>query len=171
MKTVLPPCYALDGANDHQLTLIIGSSRSSSMAFVATEHQHTRYNPLNGQWVLVSPHRMKRPWSGQEESPQSLDIPEFDPSNPLCPGVVRSNGAVSILLSVKIQARFAANRYYVFRKIPSTRQPSCLRTTFRPCWKMFRFHRRATIRCSRRGEQGVRVVSCAFIQSQTRHCR
>nr|XP_019558813.2 probable galactose-1-phosphate uridylyltransferase [Aedes albopictus] len=61
--------------------------------FEPTEHQHTRYNPLNGQWILVSPHRMKRPWSGQEEQPQRNDLPEFDPTNPLCPGVTRSNGS------------------------------------------------------------------------------
>ena len=24
-----------------------------------------RYNPLKGEWVLVSPHRLKRPWKGQ----------------------------------------------------------------------------------------------------------
>lgn len=60
--------------------------------FEPTEHQHMRYNPLNGQWILVSPHRMKRPWSGQEERAQLNDLPEFDPSNPLCPGVTRSNG-------------------------------------------------------------------------------
>lgn len=64
----------------------------NKMDFIPTEHQHTRLNPLTGQWILVCPHRMQRPWSGQEETPQENDIPEFDPTNPLCPGVVRSNG-------------------------------------------------------------------------------
>lgn len=35
---------------------------------------------------------MKRPWSGQQEAPQKSDQPEFDPTNPLCPGVTRQNG-------------------------------------------------------------------------------
>lgn len=44
--------------------------------------------------MLVSPHRMKRPWSGQQEAVQKNDLPEFDPTNPLCPGVLRQNGEV-----------------------------------------------------------------------------
>ncbi|XP_055526658.1 probable galactose-1-phosphate uridylyltransferase [Wyeomyia smithii] len=60
--------------------------------FDSTKHQHTRFNPLTGQWILVSPHRMQRPWSGQEEQPQRIDLPDFDPNNPLCPGVIRANG-------------------------------------------------------------------------------
>lgn len=64
----------------------------SNTPLIATEHQHTRLNPLTGQWVLVCPHRMLRPWSGQVE-PAALDhIPAFDAANPLCPGAVRSNG-------------------------------------------------------------------------------
>ena len=51
-----------------------------------------RFNPLKGEWVLVSPHRLKRPWSGQVEAAHEDEVPPFDPSNPLCPGVVRPNG-------------------------------------------------------------------------------
>ena len=63
--------------------------------FCASEHQHVRYNPLKGEWVLVSPHRLKRPWAGQVEKSQEDKIPRHDPKNPLCPGATRSNGMVS----------------------------------------------------------------------------
>lgn len=52
---------------------------------------HRRYNPLNDEWVLVSPHRAKRPWQGQVES-LADDVPAHDPSCFLCPGNRRSNG-------------------------------------------------------------------------------
>ncbi|XP_071440466.1 probable galactose-1-phosphate uridylyltransferase isoform X2 [Hetaerina americana] len=60
-----------------------------------TEHQHLRFNPLKGEWIVVSPHRMKRPWAGQVEPADEPDLPEWDPSNPLCPRATRSNGEVN----------------------------------------------------------------------------
>lgn len=55
------------------------------------EHQHIRYNPLKDEWILVSPHRTQRPWDGELETVEEKVV-EFDPNNPLCPGVKRSSG-------------------------------------------------------------------------------
>ena len=55
-------------------------------------YSHKRFNILTGEWVLVSPHRAKRPWQGQEEDTTQNKRPTYDPSCYLCPGNTRANG-------------------------------------------------------------------------------
>lgn len=62
------------------------------MTFDPAEHPHRRLNLLTGRWVLVSPHRAKRPWQGEiggGEAPPGL---AYDPDCYLCPGNRRTGG-------------------------------------------------------------------------------
>jgi UDPglucose--hexose-1-phosphate uridylyltransferase len=63
--------------------------------FDRTDHPHRRHDPLRDQWVLVSPHRNRRPWQGQTETPPPDDKPRHDPTCYLCPGNARAGGHVN----------------------------------------------------------------------------
>jgi UDPglucose--hexose-1-phosphate uridylyltransferase len=65
------------------------------MTLDLAKHPHRRYNPLTGEWVLVSPHRTARPWQGQVEDEERESLPQYDPTCYLCPGNARAAGATN----------------------------------------------------------------------------
>jgi UDPglucose--hexose-1-phosphate uridylyltransferase len=56
------------------------------------DQPHRRHNLLSGEWVLVSPHRMQRPWQGERASVVRAEQPRHDPGCYLCPGNTRAAG-------------------------------------------------------------------------------
>lgn len=65
------------------------------MGLDLNEHPHMRYNILTNEWVLVSPHRTKRPWQGKQEKTAPENRPSYDPNCYLCRGNTRTTGVVN----------------------------------------------------------------------------
>lgn len=63
--------------------------------FNPVDHPHRRFNPLKDEWILVSPHRAKRPWQGQQEIADHSLRPAHDPDCFLCAGNRRVTGDVN----------------------------------------------------------------------------
>ncbi len=59
------------------------------------DQPHRRFNALSGEWLLVSPHRTKRPWQGQQDPPDIVVQPAHDPDCYLCPGNQRAGGVAN----------------------------------------------------------------------------
>ena len=58
-------------------------------------NSHRRFNSLTGEWLLVSPHRAKRPWQGQEEDEIEAAKLDYDKDCYLCAGNKRISGSVN----------------------------------------------------------------------------
>lgn len=66
-----------------------------SYAHGMTALPHRRRNALTGDWVLVSPHRLSRPWQGERSTAAAPARPSHGPSCYLCPGNTRANGVTN----------------------------------------------------------------------------
>ena len=69
------------------------TDKIDDMSTDTTPQAHRRLNPLTGEYVLVSPQRLARPWRGQVEQWPAAARPPFDPDCYLCPGNVRAGGS------------------------------------------------------------------------------
>ena len=59
------------------------------------ENSHWRLNLLTNDGVLVSPHRLQRPWQGRVEDVPKGHLPAHDPQCYLCPGNARAGGLLN----------------------------------------------------------------------------
>jgi len=59
--------------------------------YMISEINHRRLNILTNEWVLVSPHRLERPWQGKVEKTSTFEKEKYNSTCYLCPGNERAN--------------------------------------------------------------------------------
>ena len=65
------------------------------MTSYINKQPHRRYNILTDEWVLVSPHRTKRPWQGKTDKTTFVKKANYDENCYLCPTNKRASGDVN----------------------------------------------------------------------------
>lgn len=83
--------YSLQNAQVRQISYINLFAEELKMSELFKQ-PHKRYNPLTDEWILVSPHRLQRPWQGKVEQTPPDSLPQYDPKCYLCPGNERAGG-------------------------------------------------------------------------------
>ncbi|NNK83600.1 MAG: UDP-glucose--hexose-1-phosphate uridylyltransferase [Flavobacteriaceae bacterium] len=66
------------------------------MEYLINTQPHRRYNILTDEWVLVSPHRTKRPWQGKTDKSITVKKKTYDENCYLCPTNLRASGDVNL---------------------------------------------------------------------------
>lgn len=114
---------------------------------------------------------MNRPWSGQEEAPQFNDMPEFDPGNPLCPGVTRPNGLVIEPFAIITRILSIDDFVSLHSEILPIVQHLFSLMIFQHYWKIFPHQRKVMTHCSKLKEPLAHAELCAFIQNRIKLCQ
>ena len=75
------------------MALFIGMSFLAKISEI--DFSHRRKNMLTGEHILVSPHRLSRPWQGQDEKKALVESEGYDENCYLCPTNTRANGEIN----------------------------------------------------------------------------
>lgn len=71
-------------------------SKTHEMESTINAQPHRRYNILTDEWVLVSPHRNKRPWQGKTDTFLTFTKTTYDENCYLCPTNRRASGDINL---------------------------------------------------------------------------